>query len=290
MNMLKNQWQALTLPFNVEWHEALQQQHYAAQLLALTGKHLIPQEADDSNTNARYLAETEMLAGNKLTNGLRLGLKLTSLELQLLDSGDQPQQTLPLAGLTFDEAFETMKKLLQKSGVDTAALVNQLHFEIPDHALAHSARFAVSNPQYFKENARVRHDIEIVLREAVSGFSEAAPVRVWPHHFDTGTFIPLATNAKGGVTKSIGLGWAIPDTMIDEPYFYLSFWSEDDGKISNDFTPLPAGAWMMPGWNGAVLRHSEILQKQSAASQHETTALFFKRGIEFLTGYLNQGK
>lgn len=282
MKNSKNTWQALTLPFNNDWHEALQQQHYAAQLIALAGKYLIPQQPDDSNTNMQYLPEQEMLAGNKLANGSRLALHFTTLELHLLDSMDQPHQTLALGGLTFNQAFEAMKQLLQKAGVDTAALVNQLHFEIPDHGLAHGARFARTNPEYLKENARVRLNSEIVLHNAVSAFENPEPVRVWPHHFDSGTFIPLDRNAAGSVSQTIGLGWAIPDTMVEVPYFYLSFWSEESKNDSVDFAPLPAGEWMMPGWNGAVLRHSDILKSTDATNQHEMVRSFFESGIKII--------
>ena len=168
-----NQWQTLTIPFNKDWHEALRQQHYASLLIALAGRYLIPQQPDDSNTNMQYLPEQEMLAGNKLVNGLRLGLHLTTLELNVLDSMDQPQQTLSLSGLTFNHASEAMKNMLEGNGVDTTVLMNQLHFEIPRHSLTDGARFAVTKPEYFRENIRGRHNSEHVLHEAVAGFDEA---------------------------------------------------------------------------------------------------------------------
>jgi hypothetical protein len=275
-------WQALTLPFNNNWHEALQQQHYAAQLLALAGKYLIPQQPDDSNTSMRYLSDPEMLATNELANGLRLGLKISTLELQLLDAGNHPLQIRALAGVTFTEAFDTMQKMLKDGGVDTAPLVNQLHYEIPGHPLATGAAFEVKGAEYFKENAFVRHNCEIVLQNILVRYSKPEPVRVWPHHFDTGTFIPLAKNDQGVISKSIGLGWALPDTMVNEPYFYLSFWSQNEGSLPTDFVPLPAGEWMMPGWNGAVLPHSEILKCEDPVDQHQYVRTFFDSGIKMI--------
>ena len=51
----KKDWELLTLPFNEELNEALQQQHHAPQYIALVGHYLIPQKADDSNTNMEYI-------------------------------------------------------------------------------------------------------------------------------------------------------------------------------------------------------------------------------------------
>ena len=82
----------------------------------------------------------------------------------------------------------------------------------------------------------------------------------------------------------MGLGWAIPDSMVDEPYYYLSFWTEDTDKNITDLPALDSGKWMMPGWNGAVLRHSEIMQNNSARGQYEITESFFKSGMEVIVG------
>ena len=75
MDTANNKWEALTLPFDKDVHDALQQQHHAAQFIALVGRHLIPQQADDSNTNMQYYSASDMLLGNPLVNGYRVGLR-----------------------------------------------------------------------------------------------------------------------------------------------------------------------------------------------------------------------
>lgn len=266
------------MPFSQDFHEALQQQHHAAQLIALAGKYLLPQQADDSNTNMQYIPETELLAGNPLLNRTRLALHLNTLKLIQLDKGDKSINPVSLAGMTFARAFQAMKDMLDSAGVDTSHLSDQLHYEIPDHPLSNGGVFHISDQKYFQQNALIRHNTEILLHELIADYSEAAPVRVWPHHFDTGTFIPLTVNDQGAVTKSIGLGWAIPDAMVNEPYYYLSFWSENNISVPQ-LEKLPAGEWMMPEWNGAVLRHSELLRYDSAAEQFTTALTFFRSGI-----------
>jgi hypothetical protein len=122
----------------------------------------------------------------------------------------------------------------------------------------------------------------LIINELAKLFNDVEPVRIWPHHFDTGTFATIARNEKGASSKTIGLGWAIPDSMVSEPYFYLSFWSENPINIENELEKLPAGKWMMPGWNGAVLGVSEIIQKETAEEQYSLVKEFFEVGIDTL--------
>jgi len=100
------------------------------------------------------------------------------------------------------------------------------------------------------------------------------------HH--AAQFIALA----GGISQSIGIGWAIPDGMVKEPYYYLSFWSEKPVENAADPGQLIAGEWMLPDWNGAVLKHSEIIKEKTAGNQHQLVEAFFKSGISKLMNIL----
>ncbi len=281
-------WHTLTLPFNDQMYDALQQQHHAALNLALAGRYLLPQQSDDSNTSMQYLPDIETLVSNELANNLRLGLHLSKMELQMLNQDEKLVNTFALDGKKRDETFDAMKRLLQDAGIDISKISNKLHFEIPFHPVANGAAFDITEIKYFKENAIFRHNSEIILHEVITDYPEAPPIRVWPHHFDTGTFIPLDRNEQGTVSKSIGLGWAIPDNMVNEPYYYLSFWSSETNEIPKNLNPLPDGTWMMPKWNGAVLLHSDILQYSSAEKQSKLVKSFFEAGIFILLQYLTK--
>jgi len=74
--------------------------------------------------------------------------------------------------------------------------------------------------------------------------------------------------------------------MVDEPYYYLSFWSEDTGRNIVALPPLEAGSWMIPNWHGAVLKHSEVLQSASGKVQYEQVISFFKSGISLLSEHI----
>ena len=283
METHEKNWKLQTLTFDENIHKAILQQHHAAQFIAMAGRHLIPRQPDDSNTSMQYLPEQELLAGNELSNGLRLALQLSDLKLCLLDHDGNCKNKISLNGKSKQMVFEELKEMLAGLGLNVSKFKNELHYETPPHKLDKGAAFSVNDKKHFKESTICRHNAEIVINEIAGEYDNAEPVRIWPHHFDTGTFIAVANNDKGELSKSIGLGWAIPDSMIDEPYYYLSFWSEEPLEGFDNPAPLNAGKWLMPDWNGAILRHSELAAVNSAPEQHGLVKSFFSSGIQILT-------
>ena len=283
MNWPGNIWQVQTYEFSEGIYDALQQQHHAAQFIALTGRYLVKQRADDSNTNMKYLPEEKLMIGNPLSNSMSLALHLPDLVLYLLESQSILHDEIRLVGKSKKQVFEILNEILTDSRIDTFALKNELHYQIPPHILDEDSVFTVKERKYFQENTLYRHNAEIILNEIADLFDIAEPIRVWPHHFDTGTFIPVDYNEKGEVSNSIGLGWAIPDEMISEPYYYISYWSENPDM---DFSTLQSpgeGQWIASGWNGGILKHSEILMSSNPEKQHEMVRFFFTSGIKILS-------
>lgn len=282
MDSEKGNWKIQYLAFNEDIADALQQQHHAAQFIAMVGKYLIPQKEDDSNTNMQFVMDRELLLGNRLPNQWQLALDLTNLYLFLFDEKSKRKGEIHLNGKTKAQAFNELKQTLAKFDFDISALKNKMHYEIPTHNLDKNQSFSTRDESLFRENTVYRHNAEIVLNEIIAGNQQAESVRIWPHHFDTGSFIPISQNSQNKVSSSIGIGWAIPDSMITEPYYYLSFWSEKPGDGLENLPVLVAGQWMVPNWNGAVLKHSEILLKKSASEQHKLVKSFFKSGMNIL--------
>lgn len=287
MTNKKYNWKALTKSFTGDLRNVLLQQHHASQFIALAGKHLIPPQPDDSHTNMEYLMDREWLTGNELPGGLRIALTLSGLKLCIVDQERNCKSEIPLAGLTKQQVFEQMKQSLAELNLDVSALKNELHYALPDHELDRNAAFSMGDQESIQENIYYRHNAEIVIASMASNFEKAEPVRIWPHHFDTGTFIPLRYNTEGGISKSIGLGWAMPDDMVNEPYYYLSFWSEDPIE---DFTALPnleAGEWIRSGWYGAVASNTDIIKISSPSGQQACVETFFNSGVRLLREHYN---
>jgi hypothetical protein len=103
------------------------------------------------------------------------------------------------------------------------------------------------------------------LEEIAKDGTDAAPIRLWPEHFDIATDLgdeSAGTRATYGASPG--------DENHDEPYLYVGPWAEPPG---------PAELWNARGFTGAELTLAELL----AADDQRTAALeFFRRRIEAL--------
>ena len=282
METITEYWKPVSMTFNPNQNDALEQQHHAAQFIALAGHYLIEQQSDDSNTNMEFIANGQLLAGHELANGLRLALGMNELKLFLIDRKGSIVHEISMAGKTKNQVFGEMKDMLSDSGIDVSNLKNELHYEIPAHELDDGELFRINYSSFFQENTDQRSNAEIVLNEIIRDYPKAESVRIWPHHFDTGSFIPVKYNENGELIMSIGLGFGIPDGMVDEPYFYLSLWSKEPVEEFENLPEPAAGEWIRTGWKGGVLKLSEILQAFTAEKQHQLTKSFFNSGIDIL--------
>ena len=112
MTNSNKEWKLHRMASNKNLNDALQQQHHAAQFLALIGHHLIPQQPDDSNTNMEYISDGELLLGNSLHNGMRAGLQLEELNIRLLDNEHNVKKVIVLDGKSRRKVFDELKQSL----------------------------------------------------------------------------------------------------------------------------------------------------------------------------------
>ena len=285
--MSNNNWKIQSLPFNDDIKDALMQQHHAAQFIAKVGRHLVPQKDDDSNTNMEFIPEDNLLLGNVMPNGMSVALQLSDLKLFIVDEAKNIRKTICLDGKTQEMIFVELAQNLADIGIDVTNFKDELHYEIPFHELDNGAVFSIKDNEALVENAKYRHNAKLVLNEVSKLLDQDELIRIWPHHFDTGAFYVISKNENGEATKTIGIGFAIPDSMVEEPYYYLSFWSDKPIENLNKFNQFSAGSWMMPDWNGAVLRHSELQKANSASDQYDMVKSFYTDGINALLKILN---
>ena len=177
--MRHNQWTSVSFEFDKDIKNALGQQHLAAQLIALIGRYIVPKKPDSSNINMRFIQDSELLLGNKLANGLQIGLQLSKMEIQVLQSDKTVINTIQLNGKTFEEAFDELKQILQNEGVDVSEIKTEQPYKLPTQWLS-DGTFSTVKKLAFANNSILRHNAETIMTELVEYLSNAIPVRIWP--------------------------------------------------------------------------------------------------------------
>ena len=263
---------------------AILQVHHASQFLAMAGKSLLPPASDDSHTNVAW--EEDRFAGRWINDEYRLCLLPVPFTLELEVKDGDVLDRLELDGQTNAQIEAWLREALPAD--DAARFSTELHYEIPHHPVADGTAYAYDNEAAFTAATIWRSNASLVLSEAVRGIEGAAEVRVWPHHFDSGSFIAVTHNAAGKLTGYIGVGYNIADSMITEPYYYVSGWvAEETGKTwPEKLTSSAGGKWMMPTWNGAILTLSEVQAAGGPADQGNLTLKFLGGNIDTALGLI----
>lgn len=134
--------------------------------------------------------------------------------------------------------------------------------------------------------ARWFADGDAQLRPLAASWPGAAPVRVWPHHFDIGSVLPLG-DGHGEDAPSIGAGLSPGDDGIPEPYLYVTPWP---APPADALPSLPAGGrWHREGWTGAVLTGGEIVAAGEGTAQAEAARAFLAGMVEALRARHERG-
>lgn len=276
-------WQLQTLDSPKVLNPYTLQVHHAAQLVALVGNSLLLKADDDSQSNMEWITRRHALLGRdvKLAQTIRAGLLYHPFELHIFDHNLDSLDNLNLEGRTKQVALNWIKDHITVLGGDAEKVKPISHFKIPKHRLDEGAVFELPNPIYHIEMAKYRSNADLIIKEMAARFEHASETRIWPHHFDTGSYIPLDFDDKGKATHSLGIGLAVADKEINEYYYYVNHWMAK-GKAAYGNLPKLAGGgrWITDSWVGAVLPVSELLKSNDAHEQHQQALAFFESGIE----------
>ena len=222
------------------------QLHIAAQYLAAAGISFLKKREDDSHTNLGFSVEEGSLSSrglNKAQETLSISYKNFTLDWNTFDYSE----SLELHGKTHKQVLKWIDELTTPTYLE-GKYHYKLHYELP---------YKITDDYVFKleDEARLRqllgyrtlaqHTLERFLKER----QLSAEVRVWPHHFDTGAYAALGDHSG----KAVGIGMAIPDTIVDDYYFYISMYQGHEAVDVSAFAELSVGKWVSKGFSGAVL-------------------------------------
>lgn len=227
--------------------------HLVTQYLAAAGISFLAKQDDDSHTNLGFSTKNKRFETWKLNNnGDYLALDLVSFSLNWLSiDGDS---TFLLDSRSHIEIVHWISNTAAAHGI-TKPYNYDFHYSLP-YGIQGDFQFKKEKIVLDKEIS-VRTLAHEVLSEVLESNELRSDIRTWPHHFDTGAFAVLP--AKKSV--SVGMGMAIPDSVLNDYYFYIRGYKGHNALDTTNFQPLVHGDWIQKGFEGAVLALNEFGKK-----------------------------
>lgn len=258
--------------------------HRASQLISLTGVNLLKHLPDDSNTTMVWNEQANLLHGRTFELGNKeycLGIELFPFELKLLNSELETIQSIKLDEIDQNALYNSWENWLKNLGFK-GKLVKEVHYDLPQTPVYQAMRFEGIESKFAKDWVTLRSLANNVMQNVNTYSNIESEINIWPHHFDTGVYYPITTS-NGETIQSIGVGLAIADAMIGEPYFYIFGWTKE-GTINYKNAPeLEDGQWLTEGWQGAVMKASNISSEKQVSD-------FLKQAFDFLKNELSKNK
>ena len=220
--------------------------YLAAQYLAAAGISFLEKKADDSHTNL------EFVIGNASLNSRPLNMEGDVLSLNyerftLSWKGQTNNNTLRLDGSTHKQILKWIKDRAAKTSLNMNYNYS-FHYDLP-YDIKESFTFKLLDASRLSELTHLRILAQLVLEKFLKIEGLNSEIRVWPHHFDTGIY----SIDKEDASIAIGAGLAIPDSVVNGHYFYLSVYKDHKAIVTEKLAPLAIGKWYNDGFVGAVL-------------------------------------
>lgn len=224
------------------------QVHIAAQYLATASINFLDKKKDDSHTNLGFNTKKGYLETWPLNDeGCKITFDYYGFSLHWV-TDEATRMTIFLDGKTHQEVVRWMSDVTRFLGRSTP-YTYQLHYELPYKKITADFTFHKPAEQELKSLLRGREIAQNALETTREDLNLDTDIRIWPHHFDSGGFIVLDAANK----ISVGFGMAIPDTVVDDFYLYVSGYNGHDGIDTNSFEKLSFGSWRNEGFKGATL-------------------------------------
>lgn len=234
--------------------------HIAAQYLATVSINFLEAKEDDSHTNLGW--NNRALHTHSLSkNNDVLSLDYQSFSL-ILTNDLGHSNSFPLDGKTHFEIVHWIRKKFLEVYPEKE-YEYKLHYELPYPIVNNHFVFYKPSKEKINQLIQQRNLVQKALEETLKDQKQNASIRIWPHHFDSGSFFMIDEEV------GIGLGMAMPDEMIHDFYFYVSGYRGHDAISLSDDLKIKKGRYYNEGWKGIALAVSGITVEEAITFYQE---------------------
>jgi len=227
--------------------------HHAVQLVGQVGTTWLTHDAAFQYGNLSWDPARGVFVGREV-EGLHGALHLESLTWWVL-RGEEVLARKPAIGATVAEGAAWFRETLVAAGLPDRPLQAE-EWDLPAHAVQQGAAFEGAG-----DRAALARWFDAALALLAPISSAGSELRCWPHHFDLATLITVEAHEDPHQAKTIGVGFSPGDGGIDEPYLYVTPWPYPPEPWPSP--ALPDGSWNPEGWFGAVLRASDVADRDA---------------------------
>jgi len=239
--------------------------HIAAQYLATVAISFLDKKDDDSHTNLGW--KDGALHTHPLSEENCI-LSLHYESFSLIWSNDLGyKKSLSLDGKKHSEIVHWIRKTSLKAK-QNRVYEYKLHYDLPYEKITSDYTYQKPEEKETKELIAQRNLAQQALEETLK--NQNASIRIWPHHFDSGAFF-MATEEV-----DIGLGMAIPDSIINDFYFYVSGYKGHDGIELPSTLEIKKGNYYNDGWKGIALAVSNASVEEAIEFYQQSILLYLK--------------
>lgn len=235
--------------------------HYLVQILAKAGRTFIEKRDDDSHTNLYFDSEKNWIETHPIDSSkgkVKLVLRITDFCMLWIDAKEDTIQTASTVKKLQYEVEKQLEKGINEIGLDPDGFSNSMHYEIPEYSFL-GQPFQMINKHQLDEWKAWRILGNEACEKVLRILDIDAPIRIWPHHFDTGIYVSASENL------SIGFGLAMDDEIAGAPYFYMTGYPSKGILSYEDLPNLGQAQWETgEGFKGSILPITELKETTEA--------------------------
>ncbi|WP_340199797.1 hypothetical protein [Ascidiimonas sp. W6] len=234
--------------------------HITSQYLATTAISFLTSKDDDSHTNFGW--KNKALHTHPLNhNNAILSLDYESFSLILKDDLGYKNSVL-LDGKSHEEVIYWIQKSTKEAGL-TKPYKYKLHYELPYENITEDTIF-LKPPRKETEQLITQRDlVQEALEKVLQSNNQNIPIRIWPHHFDSAVYFQYSNEI------GIGLGMALPDSIIDDFYLYVSGYKGHNPIDLPISIKIKKGKYYHEDWKGIAMAISGITSEEATTFYQE---------------------